>query len=210
MKKTPNSLKKDHRQMIIDAAEQLFSQKAFDSVTTSEIARKSGVSKANIYYHFSNKKNLYMAVLGLASQAIRKDLSAALKSEHSIVNTLNEFVRNHLNSMLLKPHLVRLLWREITEEGSHRAQDFAEQGFLDIFLDLVELIKLGQTQGEVRSDFDPAVAATLLLGANVFFFQSHDILRHYPHVTFADDPNMYDTAVMGILLQGMILSRECD
>jgi TetR/AcrR family transcriptional regulator len=72
------------------------------------------------------------------------------------------------------------------------------------------VLEAGQSRGELRVDFDPALVATLLLGANVFFFQSRDILRHYPPIIFADDPAGYDAGIVEILLRGLIPASSVD
>ncbi|MBN2679667.1 TetR/AcrR family transcriptional regulator [Acidithiobacillus montserratensis] len=193
----------DGRQRILAAAEKLFSDKAFDAVSMSAIACEAGISKANIYHYFPNKDTLYLAVLRMASHNLRAVLNESVSAHGSVRDVLRHFAHNHLQALLKRPELVRLVWREILEKGAPRAQEFAEQGFADMFSALVDVLKLGQTRGEFRPDFDPALVATLLLGANVFFFQSRDILRHYPPITFADDPAGYDAGIVEILLRGL-------
>ncbi|MFA7495201.1 MAG: TetR/AcrR family transcriptional regulator [Acidithiobacillus sp.] len=194
----------DGRQRILTAAGKLFSDKAFDAVSMNAIACEAGISKANIYHYFPNKDTLYLAVLRAASHNLRAVLNEAVNAHGSVVDVLRHFARSHLQVLLNRPELVRLVWREILEKGAPRAQEFAEQGFADMFSALVDVLKSGQSRGELRPDFDPALVATLLLGANVFFFQSRDILRHYPPITFADDPSGYDAGIVEILLRGLV------
>ncbi len=198
------------RQRILAAAEDLFSDKAFDAVSMNAIALQAGISKANIYHYFPNKDALYLAVLRDASQNLRALLHDVVHAHGTIVDVLRHFARRHLQALLDRPQLVRLVWREILEKGAPRAQEFAEQGFADVFTALVAVLKTGQSRGELRGDFDPALVATLLLGANVFFFQSRDILRHYPPITFADDPAGYDAGVVEILLRGLVPESSVD
>lgn len=48
---------------IISAAEEVFAGKGFDGATTSEIALKAGLPKANVHYYFSTKEAIYRAVI---------------------------------------------------------------------------------------------------------------------------------------------------
>jgi len=48
-------------QAILEAAETLFAEKGFDAVSMSAIARLANTSKPNIYHHFKNKNELYLA-----------------------------------------------------------------------------------------------------------------------------------------------------
>jgi TetR/AcrR family transcriptional regulator len=68
----------------------------------------------------------------------------------------------------------------------------------------VEILRTGQKNGELRKDIDPAMLATLLIGADVFFFQSREVLRHFPDVSFTDTPGSYSRMLVDILLHGIL------
>ena len=44
----------------------------------------------------------------------------------------------------------------------------------------------------------------MLIGANVFFFESREALRHFPDVTFTQQPERYSTMLADILLHGIL------
>lgn len=48
----------DSRQKILQAAEEVFSEKGYDGARVDEIARRSGVNKALLYYYFQNKESI--------------------------------------------------------------------------------------------------------------------------------------------------------
>jgi AcrR family transcriptional regulator len=53
----------DRREQIIDVAIRLFSRKGFRGTTTREIAQAAGVNEAIIFRHFTNKSDLYAAII---------------------------------------------------------------------------------------------------------------------------------------------------
>ncbi|AEK59262.1 MULTISPECIES: TetR/AcrR family transcriptional regulator [Acidithiobacillus] len=193
----------DGSRRILDAAEELFADRGFDAVSMHAIAQAAGISKANIYHYFPNKDALYLAVLRSASENLRALLQEAINSHGSVRDILHHFANSHLQALLKRPRLVRLVWREILEKGAPRAKELAEQGFGELFGNLVGLIRSGQERGELRAEIDPAVAAILLIAGNVFFFQHRDTLRHYPEVSFVGDPEAYDRAMVELLLLGI-------
>ena len=188
---------------ILEAAENLFADKGFDAASMNAIAARAGISKANIYHYFPNKDALYLAVLRTASSNLRALLAEAVASHGAVTEVLRHFAKAHLEALLERPRLVRLVWREVLEKGAPRARELAEQGFAGVFSALVDILVVGQERGELRPDFDPALVASLLIGANVFFFQARDILRHYPQVRFADEPAAYDDGLVDLLLRGL-------
>lgn len=48
---------------IIEAANILFSQRGYHAASIEDIATATGVSKANIYYHFKSKEGLFLTLL---------------------------------------------------------------------------------------------------------------------------------------------------
>ncbi len=50
------------RQLIIDAAREVFGQKTFDKASMAEIARTAGIGKSSIYTYFKSQEELYATV----------------------------------------------------------------------------------------------------------------------------------------------------
>ena len=64
MKKTgSNDSLIDTKARILDIAEDLFSEKGYDSTGIDEIARGVGISKSVIYYHFKNKEQILGTII---------------------------------------------------------------------------------------------------------------------------------------------------
>ncbi|GLR17207.1 TetR/AcrR family transcriptional regulator [Portibacter lacus] len=55
---------------IIDAAEKVFSRQGFANTKMEDVAKALGMSKGTIYFYFSSKENLYMAITYRAFQAL--------------------------------------------------------------------------------------------------------------------------------------------
>ena len=61
----PNKRKADlerTRQIILSVASELFMTKGFKNTSTREIALKANITQPNLYHHFKNKKELYLAL----------------------------------------------------------------------------------------------------------------------------------------------------
>lgn len=55
---------------IVDAAEKVFTSQGFVNAKMDDVAKELGVSKGTIYFYFSSKENLYMAITYRAFQAV--------------------------------------------------------------------------------------------------------------------------------------------
>lgn len=56
------------RQVLIEAAAELFAENGFDGVSTRMIAEKAGVNLGGIHYHFKTKENLYVEAFKFATE----------------------------------------------------------------------------------------------------------------------------------------------
>lgn len=193
----------DATERILSAAKDLFAESGFNSVSMNAIAEHAGVSKANVFHHFKSKNELYLAVLKTACNQSGSQIDQFGNGSGSLVERLRDYARSHLANILQDEKISRLILRDLLENGSHRGKELAEQVFGQNFANLVEILRVGQKKGELRKGIDPAMLATLLIGADVFFFQSREVLRHFPDISFTDSPDSYSTMLVDILLRGI-------
>ena len=200
----PTTAGSDASERILTAAEALFAEHGFDAVSINAIAKHAGVSKANVFHHFNSKDELYIAVLRAACRDAADNLHHLQHDDRPFHTRLADFAREHINHILAQHKVTRLIQREMLYNEPGRAQDIAEKVFGDIFQRLVQILRDGQTRGELRADVDPAMVATLLIGADVFFFQARGLLQHFPDVTFTKEPERYSRMMIDMLLHGIL------
>jgi TetR/AcrR family transcriptional regulator len=189
---------------ILAAAETLFSEHGFEAVSMNSIAERAGVSKANIFHHFSSKQALYVAVVRAACQDSIERLQHLGSEAGPFPERLAQFVRNQLGDMLEREQIHRLIKRELLRDGERQGRELAEQVWGDGFGRFVGILRAAQTRGELRADVDPAMVATMLIAANAFFFDGRDVMRHLPGITFAADPDAYTRMATEIILRGIL------
>lgn len=66
-----NTRRTGRRAQLITVASQLFSERAYDEVTTTEIAKRAGVAYGLIAHHFTNKRGLYLATIHAAAEELQ-------------------------------------------------------------------------------------------------------------------------------------------
>jgi len=62
-RKSKAETREENERRILDAAEKVFAVHGFKGSTTSQIALKAGLPKANVHYYFATKSALYKCVL---------------------------------------------------------------------------------------------------------------------------------------------------
>jgi len=194
-------------ELILAAAEKLFSDNGFAAVSMRQIGAEAGVSKANVFHHFGTKDKLYKTVIQRIIQASTRLLDELDSGEDDYRSRLSRFNRGHLDNILSNSQGACLLLQESLAIRSGHGQQMAAELLGKQFNRLVKLINMGQQAGELRQDLDPALVASMLVSANLFFFDAMPVIAHLDSVSFADDPDKYSQGVIDLLFRG-IVSRE--
>lgn len=189
---------------ILSAAEELFSEHGFSSVSMNSIAQRAGVSKANVFHHFETKEALYLAVFQNASAEMSKLITELDSSDGSASEQIDRYTREHLKNLFDKARFTQLILRELQQEGESESIRLAQDSMNNNFSKMVNIIKNFQIRGELRQDVEPAMIATILIGCNLFYFQVHSILDKFPDLQFAKSAHSYCDELIDILLNGIV------
>ncbi len=192
------------RAHILECAKRLFAERGFNGTSISDIAGASGVSKANIFHHFESKEGLYLATIAAIVER-GKDLVGPTDAQgRDVIAFFQDLAVAEQRRAAEDPEGLLLTLREILSGDPKRSRVLAKDIFAENFNRLVELIRHEQESGRLRADVDPALAATLLRSANVFYWMGREVLRHMPGVDFAEDGETYARRTTEILLQGLL------
>jgi len=152
----------DKRRTILDAAVRAFAAKGYHACRVGDIAEEAGVAYGLVYHYFPSKE----AVLEAVFRETWGALLAALRELEDRREPADEKVRKVaaivLRSWRNDPDLVRVLVREVARSPQIQQEiEEVEQAIIQ----LREIIERGQEAGELRSDLDPRLAATIFYGA---------------------------------------------
>jgi AcrR family transcriptional regulator len=116
------------RRAILDAAEELFSNRGYDRASLAEIGRRAGVSAALPAYFFGGKAALYGAVLErlLSEREARLEPLASRAAEDlehggELRAALELLIDGYIDFLRERPALVRLMGREALDGGRRLA-----------------------------------------------------------------------------------------
>lgn len=156
---SPDPASAASRDLILDAAELLFATRGFSAATIKQIAAAASVNSALLYYYFDSKETLYRETLRriLATLSGRGlEVLDHQASPSEAVRSLVGFQSAFLGS---RPHLPRLLARELAGQETPDAMPMFGEILARLFRRLCEIIREGQEQGEFRADVTPEYAA---------------------------------------------------
>jgi len=164
MKKDLSSLRKDKEYAILEAALKIMKQKGFHKARMSDIAREAGISYGLVYHYFTNKEDLFDAILNRWWEGLFQLMGGINEGTCDINARLRDIIDYFLDTYQSNPELVNIFITEIsrstTNLTSTRLERFKEFMFLT-----EQVITEGQERGMLRRDFKASYLTYIFLGA---------------------------------------------
>jgi len=153
------------RDQIVQATLNIIAQKGVSSLTTSALAREVGISEANLYRHFRNKDEIYMATVSQVQEMIEKNLEKVLACGADPVAMFKRFFALQVELMEENSGIPRLMFSEELHVHQHMREKILKT--MDgVSKKLASLIKDGQKTGAIRKDID-ALTTVLMFVAMI-------------------------------------------
>ena len=189
-----------HQEML-DAAQELFSEKGYHNVSMHEIAAKSEFAIGTLYKFFSNKEDLYKALILGLSDRFHKVLSEAIESAGDEIEKLRYYVQAKGEVFRDKVATIRLYFAEtrgasfnimtgLDQDIRNRRERFLQQ--------LAEIFESGIRSGRFHPIAEPyilAVTLDSLCNAFLFLWLENPEKHSYP-----EDPD----TILNIIFKGLI------
>jgi len=133
----------------LQAAQTLFSQFGLKKVTTDDIAKKACVSKATIYRHYKNKREIFDRVTRIEAEQLMTAIAKAIDQETTV---LDKF-RAHLLTKLGKLRELANFYRVTRETWSEHWPDSTEIQQWGVAREkeiIRQILELGNKTGELQ------------------------------------------------------------
>jgi TetR/AcrR family fatty acid metabolism transcriptional regulator len=188
--------KRVKRQVIIDAAIEVFSQNGFQNSTISQIAQRANVAEGTIYQYFKNKEDLFFSIPIDKTKQFYKELELHLQGIDGAMNKIRKFVWYYLYHLQENPAYARALMLEMRVNRNF-ANTKAFGAYRPLTQEILEIIEEGQKEGIIRKDTNKYMIRHLILG-----LLEHIITRWLLKGEKGDLLDKYDEAVE-LLIQGI-------
>ncbi len=166
---TPRDRPTDVRRRILDEAARLFLVGGYHAMSMREIAEAVGVSKPALYYHFTDKETLFVALLNDSVAQAGAVVEAARQAGPGCRAQVRALLAG---IMALSPDqraFIRAAGQEMVHVSPETRRDF-ENTYYRLFIGEIEaLLREGMARGELRG-VNPAQATWLLLGMAYPYF----------------------------------------
>jgi len=167
-----SDLEDPRRQVILEAAAELFFRDGYAATSIDAIIARTGGSKRTIYALFGNKKGLFEALVRENSQRLFAGLAPGMTETAPLETVLRRFAEQLLD-LLMRPRTVAVFRIAVSEAQRFPdlAQSFNALGPGPARLWLADVLARAQRQGEIRHA-DPTALTDQFFGlirGNLYF-----------------------------------------
>lgn len=178
--KTTRARSEQTRKNILSAAIKEFGENGFLGARTEAIAASAGVNKALLHYYFKDKEGLYKAVLLKIFEGVAGQELAILDTPGTEGERLLRWALQHFDDrMIVHRGYQKLFQQEMirAREGKSEAMEFLVKSFFrPLYKKIISVTEAGIRSGEL-CDVDPIQVTYAILGPNVFYFMSAQVMR---------------------------------
>ncbi|HPS59206.1 MAG TPA: TetR/AcrR family transcriptional regulator [Spirochaetota bacterium] len=115
--------KLQRKNLILDVAEKIFSQKPFDDVNMRDLAKEVGISPGSIYTYFPDKESLYVEV---SLRGYERAVSIMNEMINSGNDTLDKVAVRYMEEMIDNYDYMRIV-QHCVMDGKFRTQESIDQ-----------------------------------------------------------------------------------
>lgn len=177
----------------------LFARSGFDRVSMREVAAATGVTPAALYYHFSDKEDLYLALVGHAFNSGMRDVLGEISLSVDPWVRLEVFVTRFIHLLAHEQDLQRLMQWVLLDTDQARSQKLADGVFKPVY----QMVS-GLLQDICQLD-DAHPLLGSVFGLLVFPFESAQVTRFMPGFQSPHaNPQLVADHVMSLLRYGLL------
>lgn len=149
---------------ILNQAWEMFSNTSFFNLSMREIAQTLGLAKSALYYHFTNKTDLFRQVIENRLQAFRAKFDTVFDKKLSATKKIKLISEIYIKETEQEKKLIRLIYSDLP--GFDQSIANIINNFRAELVNKISLvIKEGIKKGEFKKNTDPYITAILLLNS---------------------------------------------
>lgn len=156
----------ERKKQIINAAEEVFTQKGFDQARMDDIAEETGLSKGTLYLYFKSKEDLITAILDRMFQYEFRQFEALNLTEMNAADAIWKITDLLTKDILGLQRLMPIVYQFLALAFRNRHVQLALKKYINQYVDiLIPIIQRGIDSGEFRQV--DARTAAIAMGAMI-------------------------------------------
>jgi AcrR family transcriptional regulator len=152
------------REQIAEAALGLISSGGVKALSVGAVARRIGIVPSAVYRHFRGKEAIVSAAIARMGDRLLENVVLAAGESPTAIGRLRKLLQLHIRTIREGHAGPRIVFAEGIGDGRspHRSEIYR---VIRRYMEKVaEIVREGQSRGEIRADIDPEAAAIHFIG----------------------------------------------
>jgi len=190
--------KRKTREELLELSVPLFAQRGYDGVSMRDVAAAVGLTQAALYYHFTDKDQLYLDAVAYEFRVREAALKDMLAGNGPPLERLERFVAGLARMMATDKDFLRLMQWVLLDTDEARQSTLAKHVFRDMFVAVHDLAS------ELDPHQDAHLLAMSIFGLVIFHFQAGATRKFMPgHRPHQDNPEVLARHVCELLRRSL-------
>lgn len=160
---TPEDAPLDTRSRVLLAARKVFAREGYAGATLDAIAAQAGLTKGAVYWHFTNKNDLFLALMeehiNTNMTVIPEQVQASLSMNGEA--GIAQLLTGMLTHIQARPDWVQLYFEFVTQSREQEVQEMlSTEAYQKGLARSQELVQQLQSHGQINPGLDAFVVAT--------------------------------------------------
>ncbi len=193
------------KELIIDVAERIITERGFENVTMDEIAEKAEMGKGSLYLYFKNKTSIFLAICDRGSRMLNQSMSKVFTEEltglemiEKLGHTYFRFIKDNPIYFNTFNYYEGMMNRDALNDGpmAKKCEENAREGMTYI----VRALQIGMQDGSIDSSYDPKELGLIIWGASKGVVHMAYMKEKEEHFSVLDDVDFsLDSLVSGFI-----------
>jgi len=156
--------RQNKRELILEAAIEVFARKGSHLSTIADVARKARVALGTVYVYFVSKDDLLQQCM---KEMIEKEIATIISTTQSIndpIDRLAAFFAHHVELVKEKPYIARFITVEARQSESFTLRNPGYNPLLHYLNYVKDIAEKAVASGQIKA-IDPEAFALILVGS---------------------------------------------
>jgi AcrR family transcriptional regulator len=152
------------QEQIAQAALSLVSTQGLKKLNVASVARRVGIVPSGLYRHFRNKDEILDSVLNLIRDLLHANVSKAKQGTADPLEQLRRLLNLHIRLIRENEGIPRIIFSQEVYSSHPERKAKVGQTIMQYLHEVGEMVRQGQTGGQIKRDLDPETIAMMFLG----------------------------------------------
>jgi AcrR family transcriptional regulator len=152
------------REALLSRSLVLVAERGLSRTSIDHIAKAAGVTKGAMYWHFSSKDDLFVAILDRIRERWQQVVHVPVSARQTSTDRLVQLFESYADLFSKSPEICLFLQQALLDQHDRKHSALVAKVFAKTARFIAGIIDRGKAADEIRPDVDPMATAHMILG----------------------------------------------